>query len=132
MIARKCTRSDLVQALESINKKYKGNICFNRDDFPNFTLKVKDSHGPGHRRGFAFPPSRPKGRRMVSACWHVHGDFFDALFEVNPNAYVLSNWSAGKIKITKDSGNWQDANIGSQMYPLYFSEACDCLEEGLL
>jgi hypothetical protein len=32
----------------------------------------------------------------------------------------------GKRTIDTSGGNWQDRNIGSSMYPLYFSEACDC------
>lgn len=116
---------DLHNALEIINKKYEGNVEFNNFQ-PNgkrvsFTLKVKDSKEPGHRLGM-FVTSKGNHLRMVSACWHVHGDFFDALFSVNPSATVTT---AGKT-ITRHGGNWQDWNIGSIMNPLYYSEACDC------
>lgn len=124
MIARKCTLQDLEKALELTNAQYDSNVEWNRH--PNtggFTLKVKDSKGKGARRGFS-------GRRLINACWHVHGDFFDNLFEVVPEASVRSR---GQV-ITKEFGNWEDDNIGSKMSPLYFSEACDCgcTEEGVL
>lgn len=114
--------STLFQALKKINKEYDNNITFNREpeyvyynrDL-NFTLRVKESSGPGARRGYT-------GRKMINACWHVHGDFFDAVFEIEPDAVI---WSRGQ-KITKEYGNWEDDNIGSIMNPLSFSEACEC------
>ena len=121
MIARKCTQEDLFKALSIINLKYADNVQFNRFDFPNFTLRVKDSHKAGHRFGFNATASGKK-RYLVSTCWHVHGDFFDALFKVNPDAYI---WSGGRrIDITQ--GNWEDRNIGSVMSPLMYSDACEC------
>lgn len=133
MIARNTTNASLEQALTEINKKYKGNITFNRYPEPlnyhtttfRFTLKCRDSKKEGHRRGFAFEGKQ--GRRLINACWHVHGDYFDALFKINPNATIKS----GKQTITKDSGNWEDRNIGSITNPLMFSDACDCKKEGL-
>ena len=115
------TTDQLRQALEEVNKLYDGNVIFNRQPEPmgsraRFTLRVKDSKGPGARRSH-------QGRRMSSACWHVHGDFFDKLFKVNPEAYVVAG---GCKRISRHGGNWQDRNIGSRMNPLYFSEACDC------
>jgi hypothetical protein len=105
-------------ALAIVNGKYAGNITWKRFDDGrtiNFTLTVKSSKAPGGRLG-------PSGRRVAAACWHVHGDFFDALFEVCPDAVIVS---MGK-KITKDEGNWQDQNIGSAYLPFMYSEACDC------
>ena len=123
-----CTMSDLQRALEKVNEKYEGNIAFNRLDTRGFTLRVTDSKGPGHRLG--FPPYKGSGmgndwdkrKRMVSACWHVHGDFFDALFEINYNARITSR---GKT-IDSGQGNWEDFDIGSIMCPYYASEACEC------
>lgn len=128
MIVRNLNGLDqLYQALVVVNKKYNNNIQFNREpeyiskNAIRFTLKVKDSKEAGHRLGFANL-NTGKQRRLINACWHVHGDLFDALFEINEKAVIVS---AGK-KITVDNGNWEDRNIGGQMYPLYFSEACDC------
>jgi hypothetical protein len=125
---RKCSQDDLIKALEIINVKYQGNIEFKTFDTAtkNFTLKTKNSKLPGHRlhKRIESPFDNPKNiqRRGISACWHVHGDFFDALFSISPDAYIISNGN----KITSNYGNWQDRNIGSQMFPQYYSESCEC------
>lgn len=65
------------------------------------------------------------GRRIAAACWHVHGDFFDALLKIQPNAVIVTRGGPGAV-IDKNGGNWQDCNIGSRMSPMMFSEACEC------
>jgi hypothetical protein len=118
MKARNVTRDEMYEALDKTNEIYSGNVEFNRFEGSrvfNFTLRVKDSLGPGARRGWT-------GRRMVAACWHVHGHFFEKLIEINPNAEIVSCYS----KISAAGGNWQDRNIGSMVQPLYYSEACEC------
>jgi hypothetical protein len=122
MKARGCTQADMEKALKNVNKKYKGNIIF-KTFFPvgkqiQFTLTVKSSYDPGARRGF-------QGQRVAAACWHAHGDYFDALFKVNEKAEVYSGDVAGGC-ININGGNWQDRQIGSIVNPLYYSEACDC------
>ncbi len=120
------TREDLDAALSAVNERFSGNVCFNRQPEGRgkrlaFTLRVQDSKGPGHSRGFdGF--SGMKSRRLASACWHVHGYFFEALFKVNPRAVV---WSRNN-KITSDYGNWEDWNAGSIIHPQFMSERCDC------
>ena len=47
----------------------------------NFTLKVKDSKERGARRSWT-------GRILINACWHVHGEFFDKLFEINSEVFI--------------------------------------------
>jgi len=117
---RNCTVEELEAALAKVNEKYNGNVKWKR--FPErsgrrfkATLTVESSKGAGARRGRS-------GQRVAAACWHVHGDFFDALFDIQPEAAVKS---AGNL-ITRQSGNWQDSNIGSMMQPLMYSRACDC------
>jgi hypothetical protein len=119
VIIRNAAKWQIEKALEETNKSFKGNVTFNRFEAKgkNFsvTLKVKSSKGPGARIGFT-------GRAMVAACWHVHGNFFDHLFEISPRAIVVSNGD----KITQTHGNWIDRNIGSRMNPLMYSDACHC------
>ena len=120
------TISELETALMRVNEKYDGNIRFKRLEQKNgrrvlFTLTVNSSREAGHRLGNFTFSGKPQ-RRMAAACWHAHGDFFESLFEVNPQAVVR----AGIRKITRDAGNWQDWNIGSMMQPMYYSEACEC------
>ena len=125
MKAYKVTTDQMETALQKVNQKYDGNVIWKRFEQNgsgvHFTLTVNKSTNPGGRLGFHLT-SKGNRRHIAAACWHVHGDFFDALFDIAPDAYVRS---MGR-KITKDQGNWQDRNIGSQMNPFYYSEACDC------
>lgn len=130
MKARHCTENDLIKALEIVNLKYDENVTFKSFERKGkqiqFTLRVIDSKGPGHRLGYIHQEGKQK--RLACACWHVHGDFFEALFSVNPEAEVFSGISSLARGGSQSwiSGNWQDRNIGSQMYPMMFSEACEC------
>jgi len=121
MKARKCNKEDLIKALELTNKDYDNNIKFKRLDFPTFTLTVKSTadNTRGYRRGHT-------GRKVAAACWHVHGDFFDNLFSINPSAYIIVSSGTGTKRIDINGGNWEDRNIGSLYSPLMYSEACDC------
>lgn len=128
---------DLDRALTLVNEIYKGNICFkSRKTIGNsrgggltmqFTLTVLSSKGPGHRLSF-YRPWSGKQYRLAAACWHVHGDFFDALLEINPRARIITQAGRGSRTniITKDGGNWTDLDVGSVMYPAYLSELCEC------
>lgn len=119
------TREQMEQALAVINKKYDGNIVFHPEtDFGSrrFRLFTVDADKPGARRHYNPFNQKNQWRRGRSACWHVHGDFFDALFAINPDAAIRT----GGRKITKEDGNWEDRNIGSQMYPVLHSESCRC------
>lgn len=124
MQARNVTRGQMFNALQAINKKYGGNVEFNRFDGArvfNFTLKVKDSRGKGAKLGFS---RRLDGRRRrtSNACWHVHGDFFDALLEINPAAVIVTAFA----RIDANGGNWQDKQVGSMVEPVMYSQMCEC------
>ena len=116
------TIQQLNEALSYINDKhFKGNVIYNREPEQNgryvhFTLRVKDSSGPGARRGFH------NRRKLVSACWHVHGELFEYLFTHFDNIVIV----AGDKKMRDNYDNWQDWNIGSVYQPMYYSEACEC------
>src|SRR5512137_1194681 len=103
MFARHCTMGDLEKALTIINKKYARNIrfydTFNKGRAIHFRLKVHDSKGPGAARSAI-------GNRTGSGCWHVHGDFFDSLLKVSPEAVIRT----AKAKIDRHGGNWEDWN----------------------
>lgn len=139
MKATHCSQADLDKALETVNQKYDNNIRFNPDsDGPTrFTLRAKLKAERRSNKGCAlsthymmslYPGSifgEQKKRYTGAACWHVHGDFFDALFEVNPNAVVYSRGN----RIDKYYGNWENFEIGSRMYPVYASDCCECCQE---
>jgi len=131
MKAKNAPIEDLERALNEINKKYDNNVIFEhihqygkRSIMVNFRLRVKDSHGKGARLGQHLT-KKGNRRHLINACWHVHGDFFEALLKINPKAEI----TALNKKITMNSGHyeiWRDWNIGSLYEPLYFSEACEC------
>ncbi len=134
MKVKNVTIEEMEKALSYVNAKYEENIRWNRFDVTgkwiNFTLKPIDTKKAGHKRGRAFVGFNEadvfkEGRRICACCWHVHGDFFDALLIVNRDAEIRS---LNKV-INIAGGNWDDFNIGSQMYPFMASDACDCTEE---
>lgn len=114
-------KGQIEDALKAINKKYHDNIRFKefrpagqtQEGKPKFnvTLTVDESRGPGGRLGQA-------GGHIAAACWHAHGDFMDAL----PKGV---EFQVGGQK-THPGDPWVDRNIGSQVQPMYYSEACDC------
>ena len=146
MYAKNVSLDDLIKALSVTNKKYAHNIEFERYPEPQnkagttfaFTLRTIDSKKPGHRLGMPHygcttKSGKPyKAKRMPYACWHVHGDYFEALLEINPDASIQTSGSLAnplpKNTIDIDGGNWQDWNIGSAYQPYYMSEACECDE----
>lgn len=134
MIIRNVTFEDLDRALEQLNKKYQ-NIIWNRFEQTAkttyaITLRVVSSHGLGSRLGQSIHTSK-KGKEfrvhLINACWHVYGDFFDTLLNINPKAVITT--AMARIYVNEYGqivGNWSDRNIGSMMEPLSYSEACDC------
>jgi len=118
------SQGTLYKALDIVNERYGGNIRIKELTYLSpkriqFTLSVHNSRNSGARRSRI-------GRRIAAACYHVHGHFFDALFSIEPEAYVRVS-RHGNQKITKQAGNWQDFNIGSIMRPFMASEACECI-----
>lgn len=129
MLTKNVSFEELQKALEKTNKLFDGNIDFkdirqvNKNSI-RFTLKVKNSKGKGSKKSITYFPfeNKVKMRNTANACWHVHGTFFEKLLEINPKAIIKS---AGKT-ITGDGGNWQDWNIGSILFPVYYSDSCLC------
>jgi len=130
MLIRNVTQQDLKKALTIVNRLFEENIMFNtfkrlgKNSF-RITLRVKSRKKAGHRIGF-------RGQRIISACWHVHGWFFEVLLRINPKAEIKA--LKRTIYVDSETGaivnNWVDWNIGSMLEPLYYSEACDCSKEG--
>jgi hypothetical protein len=94
----------LIASLNIVNKEHGYQLSFDRFDrtgkYYNFTLKTP-SKVPGAR-------TSGSGRNLPKASWHAHGYLFDEIFEIEPEALIYSNGN----KITKNSGNWIDSNIG--------------------
>lgn len=124
MIVKNVTPKELRQALDKIQAHFGGNLNFLKLEplgaSYRVRLRVKDSKGKGAGVGHT-------GRRLVSACWHTYGYFFEALLAINDKAVIKSL----RFTITKEGGNWQDYNIGSIIYPLCASEACECYNKNI-
>lgn len=142
MIVRKTSEKELVKALDRINSsKYDGNLEFKRMEYMSgsrgggetwrVTIKPKEARGPGGRLGQMGLMGYGTPRHVAAACWHAHGDFFDAVLTINPYAKIVV--MGKKVSVANRGfvqGNWEDRNIGSMMAPVYYSQACHCGEKG--
>src|SRR5512136_1586800 len=104
----------LIAALNNVNKEHGYELSFKRFEkigkYYHFTITSK-SKIPGSRVSHS-------GRNLAAASWHAHGYLFDEIFKIEPEAIIYSLGS----KITRDFGNWQDKDTGSQFSPMMFSE----------
>jgi hypothetical protein len=122
---------EMHMALIMVNKRYNGNIAFNRFDVHRnsieATLRVinsnkKNGTTEGRKLNQQFVITNKGIRANGSACWHVHGYFFEALLEIQPNAIITTQYS----RIDINGGNWVDVQKGSIMNPVMYSELCEC------
>jgi hypothetical protein len=94
----------LIAALNNVNKTQGYSLSFNRFEkigkYYHFTLK-SPSKVPGSRTSIS-------GKNLACASWHAHGYLFDEIFKIEPEAII---YTIGK-KITSESGNWVDQNLG--------------------
>lgn len=130
------TTLELTKIINTVSKKYyKRNLMFNRLEYNGktiqFTLKVKDSKGPGHRRGLkflGFDRGYQLGKRLSSACWHAHRDVMKELFKQFPGARLKSMHAdyRGHVDFLFHYEETGDINIGGSLFPVRFQDACDC------
>lgn len=110
---------------------YDGNVIIrevtdrstSRTHHATFTIRVRDSRGPGARRSW-------QGRRTPSACWHAHWHLMDYLFARYPAAVVrtaLATYTADTWRARAEGTRW--LNVGSMMQPAYATELCECDDE---
>ena len=121
------SKEQLEAALAVVNVRYAGNVRLIHGtvsgSWRRFTLRVTSSKGPGAK----ISMTSFGDRRSVAACWHVHGDFFDALWNLEGGSVGAYYVEAGKVGRMHGRGdNWQDFNIGSQCRPVRFSQSCEC------
>lgn len=118
MIIKNATLTEIYHALELANGDFGDNLSFKSFEpegrHYRVTLAVKSSRGPGAHTSF-------RGRHTASACWHAHARFFDFLPE---DAEIISSYY-GK-KVMHPGEKYEDFEIGSMMYPMMASEACEC------
>ena len=93
------------------------------------------SEGGGEDRYRAYRDSFGGGvRRIHAVCWHGHRDWMRALFALDPDARIKTAMadyreSDGFERVFPATG---DRNIGSQMHPLIYRDACYCADEDRL
>jgi len=122
------SREQLEAALAVVNVRYSGNVRLihgtETSRWRRFTLRVNSSKGPGAKTNL----TSIQGRRSVAACWHAHGDLFDALWNLEGGSVGAYYVEAGRVGRMHGRGdNWQDFNIGSQFRPVKFSQSCECI-----
>jgi len=120
MLIKGVNIQDMEQALARVNeKKYHGNLKFlfleRNGNKIHFRIKARSYDHLGYRILYS-------GKISLYGCWHAHGDLFESIFEIQPEAVIYSKG----MTITKDCGNWEDINIGSQIFTLMFSDSCPC------
>ena len=129
MNAKHCKREELILALEGVNETYDNNItfkslkaCNKKEDRFNFTLRVISSKGTGSK-------STSSGRRTISACFHVHWEFFQHLFKINPNVILVSRGKVIPHNATMSELDFKEGNVFNSTYS---SQLCQCYSEGRL
>jgi len=117
------TKKQLNEALNYVNLKFDNNVIFKSFEQKSknrimFTLRVKNSSGPGAK----ISKFMGKERKTISACWHVHGYFFEFLFKHYSDIIIYSL----DQKMTNNNDNWKDKNVGNFYFPVNFSDCCNC------
>ena len=99
------------------------------------TLKPDVQRRPSkHGYGRILPETRYqrrgvyKGQRIDAVCWHGHRDFMRAIFQMNPDAVIISSWARynGSVDFEEKLQETGRRNLGSVVCPMYAQEACFC------
>jgi hypothetical protein len=129
-------------ALLAIYDDYNGNVKLKRCDPAggnraggenwNVTLTVHTSKARGATvREDHWGKYKLGYKRVAAACWHAYGDFMNALpngTTVISSPMLMGIQPIGPLVVGHDN-LWRDYNVGSMMYPMYASDACNCSEE---
>lgn len=123
---------------ESIFKAAEG-ICRVEVDYLNpsrgggYTFAVKcypltQAHPNLYRRYSASGMVHGPDRRINALCWHGFRDFFTRLFDLEPQAVVVTSLARyeGREGFEHEYPKTAGTNIGSRMFPISITEACTC------
>ncbi len=69
-----------------------------------------------------------QNRKVHAVCWHGFRDFFRAVYAIEPEAVFSTAFATyrGRDNFEETFSQTAYRNIGSQVYPVYASEACFC------
>ena len=135
--------AQLQVVLNRFNNKHKTSVYLQdekvggiRKPYVQGVLRLHHTPDKYHRRGQArldYYTMEHIGvpKRMPCVCWHGCRDFFRAVFTQYPTATIRTGKATYKGRDNFEA-TYQDTdvNIGSQIFPMQFSEACDCPENG--
>jgi hypothetical protein len=120
MIISKVSRMDLYEALKQTNNKFGNNV----DIFKMYSLNmngtrwsvrlcINNKEGPGAKRLNPYYAEQNNFYQapIPWACWHVHGEFFTNLLEINPYARIRSGYYNSPKAITKENWVWEPVDL---------------------
>ena len=95
-----------------------------------FTIRTQGRPPKYGRRGFIRNKAGDRCRIPGAVCWHGHRDFMRRLFQLAPDAILISAMARydGAGDFESRHGFTAYKQVGSQMDPVQFSELCDCPE----
>ena len=137
MLAANVSPEDLQTAAASINVTvYNLRSANNARSRWLFTLRpIQPNRKPYREYGRYYRRGFHNDRTIAAVCWHGHRDFFRALFALAPDCKVQTRHTrqftaAGCTWYTRQNFEqtfrYSDTNIGSQMQPMLYSDACWC------
>ena len=118
----------IVRAVSHNN--YEGNLVFKRSPEKDgrgiyFTLTVVKASEPGGVRS-------ANGRKVCAACWHCHRDVMRTIFALNPHARIKTGMVDYRdVQDFEDSyraTGFEVKGLGDRTQPLYYHDACECVE----
>jgi hypothetical protein len=126
MLVRNVKENQLRDAIDKTNKEFEGNVRLldirranSKGTHWRLRLGVWNNRGRGAKLSIRYDlDGKEYVRHLSYACWHVYGTFMDNLPE--GTSILIS----GRTKHPGE--HWDDWNIGSLMFPVYFSESCEC------
>jgi hypothetical protein len=117
---------EIDKVVTNVSKMFDSNVRYKRDPerdgrAVSFTLTVVDSKKKGSRVS-------PSGRRVAAACWHVHREVMWGILAYNNECRIKTAFAdyRGLDDFTDKFGATGCVNIGSQMEPMNFEDACNC------
>lgn len=129
MEIRGLTVGEFDSAVSKVSAQYGHNLITHPDSHdvsntrPSCRARVwvGSSREAGARRSWS-------GRRLRAACWHAYRDVLTEVFNINPDAVVVTGLARynGREGFESTYPGTAYTNIGSQMAPVTMPELCDC------